>query len=175
MKKFLLSAFGVAMLILLLTIVAYAHPGRTDSSGGHYNNSTGDYHYHHGYSAHDHYDMDGDGVLDCPYDFDDKTNHNNNNSGNPSTSEDTIKKEKNKITFWDVVKAILLMIPLSLATLYILFIILGLICILIECFIEKYLKISIEESKMKRILHISMIVGMVILLPLEFVCILGIL
>lgn len=53
----------------VLPAVALAHSGRTDSSGGHWNHSTGEYHYHHGYSAHQHYDIDGDGVADCPYDF----------------------------------------------------------------------------------------------------------
>lgn len=174
MKKFLLSAFGVAMLILLLTIVAHAHPGRTDSSGGHYNNSTGDYHYHHGYSAHDHYDMDGDGVLDCPYDFNDKTNH-NSSSGSSSTANSNKKTDKSEITFWAVVKAILLLIPFSLITLYLLYIILGLLGIAVEWFIKKCFKATIEEAKMERILHISMIIGLVILVPLEFICILGIL
>lgn len=32
------------------------------------NHSTGEYHYHHGFSEHQHYDMDGDGIDDCPYD-----------------------------------------------------------------------------------------------------------
>jgi hypothetical protein len=50
-----------------LSVVAFAHPGRTDSQGGHYNHSTGEYHYHHGYSEHQHSDRDGDGTLDCPY------------------------------------------------------------------------------------------------------------
>ena len=70
----ILSAF-----IISTTLIGSvsAHPGRTDSSGGHTNHSTGEYHYHHGYSAHDHYDMDGDGVIDCPYDFDDQTDHSN--------------------------------------------------------------------------------------------------
>jgi hypothetical protein len=40
---------------------SYAHSGRTDSSGGHYDRSTGEYHYHHGHSAHQH----PNGV--CPY------------------------------------------------------------------------------------------------------------
>ena len=53
----------------MFTIVVSAHSGRTDSSGGHYNHSTGDYHYHHGSSAHDHYDIDGDGTIDCPKSF----------------------------------------------------------------------------------------------------------
>lgn len=71
----------ISILVTLTATVAYttlavkAHPGGTDGSGGHTNHSTGEYHYHHGYSAHDHYDMDGDGVVDCPYEFDDRTNH----------------------------------------------------------------------------------------------------
>lgn len=63
----------ILLVIYILPIVALAHPGRTDSKGGHTNKSTGEYHYHHGYSAHDHYDMDGDGNIDCPYDFKDNT------------------------------------------------------------------------------------------------------
>lgn len=69
LPKFL---FAIA-LCLILPVVVFAHPGRTDSSGGHYDRSTGEYHYHHGYPAHEHSDMDGDGILDCPYLFEDKT------------------------------------------------------------------------------------------------------
>lgn len=73
MKKmvFLLVLF----LLVCLPITAYAHPGNTDSKGGHYDSDTGDYHYHHGYPKHSHYDMDGDGDVDCPYNFKDKTDH----------------------------------------------------------------------------------------------------
>lgn len=35
-------------------LTAYAHSGRTDANGGHYNRSTGEYHYHHGFPAHSH-------------------------------------------------------------------------------------------------------------------------
>lgn len=73
MRKRLL-AFLLAFLLLLSPTVL-AHSGKTDANGGHYDRSTGEYHYHHGYAAHQHYDMDGDGVADCPYDFDDKTDH----------------------------------------------------------------------------------------------------
>lgn len=62
------------VLIALISLTAYAHPGRTDANGGHYDHSTGEYHYHHGYPAHQHID----GV--CPYDYDDQTNHNSSNS-----------------------------------------------------------------------------------------------
>ena len=61
MKKVVLI---IAILLLSLTIVpicALAHSGGTDSSGGHYDHSTGEYHYHHGRPAHDH----PNGV--CPY------------------------------------------------------------------------------------------------------------
>jgi hypothetical protein len=65
-------------LCLNLSVVASAHPGKTDSNGGHTNHNTGEYHYHHGYSAHQHSDLDGDGDLDCPYQFDDKTDSSRN-------------------------------------------------------------------------------------------------
>ena len=72
MKKSLLIYALIACLILpTVVLVTSAHSGRTDGSGGHTKHSTGEYHYHHGYSAHDHYDIDGDGKKDCPYDFHD--------------------------------------------------------------------------------------------------------
>ena len=51
----------------LLNIQAFAHPGRTDSDGGHWNHSSGEYHYHHGKPAHDH--ISGR----CPYDVNEVT------------------------------------------------------------------------------------------------------
>ena len=56
-----LLCFAVVLLVLAVPL-ALAHPGRTDSDGGHYDRSTGEYHYHHGMSAHQH----PGGV--CPYD-----------------------------------------------------------------------------------------------------------
>lgn len=90
----------VAALILTLTVLTiiaassvYAHPGRTDDDGGHWDYSSGTYHYHHGYPEHQHYDMDGDGIADCPYNFDDKTGQNSGTSGSSvngtSKNEDT--------------------------------------------------------------------------------------
>lgn len=56
----------VLLFVLFISIISisFAHSGRTDSSGGHYNRSTGEYHYHHGYSAHQHQN----GI--CPYESD---------------------------------------------------------------------------------------------------------
>lgn len=67
-NKFLL----LLTLILMFTfsIIAIAHSGKTDSSGGHYDHSTGEYHYHHGYPAHEH--TNGR----CPYLYDDNTDYN---------------------------------------------------------------------------------------------------
>ena len=71
MKRILIP---ILLFLLLMTVPsASAHPGRTDANGGHTDSSTGEYHYHHGYPAHQHYDMDGDGKKDCPYEFKDKT------------------------------------------------------------------------------------------------------
>ena len=82
-----LKIFCVSLLLPCFVLSASAHPGGTDSKGGHKNHSTGEYHYHHGYSAHDHYDMDGDGDLDCPYTFKDKTNSSNSSKSNQSSSK----------------------------------------------------------------------------------------
>jgi hypothetical protein len=55
------------LLLILLCIPAAAHSGGTDENGGHIDHSTGEYHYHHGYPAHQH-----DGGV-CPYNFVDKS------------------------------------------------------------------------------------------------------
>lgn len=56
------TAVIAILLALVLASPCVAHSGRTDSDGGHYDHSTGDYHYHHGKPAHYHY-ADGS----CPY------------------------------------------------------------------------------------------------------------
>lgn len=67
--KNFLWLFIVSCTILVLIMPVYAHQGRTDANGGHYDNETGEYHYHHGYEAHHHIN----GI--CPYNYDDQTNH----------------------------------------------------------------------------------------------------
>lgn len=86
-KRLALVLFAFAILIPFLTLSANAHPGRTDSDGGHTDQSTGEYHYHHGYEAHSHYDIDGDGIIDCPYDFDDQTHESGKKSGSEITTQ----------------------------------------------------------------------------------------
>ena len=61
MKKFISYLLAFVM-VLTCSITAFAHSGRTDSSGGHRNNKTGGYHYHcGGHPAHSH----PNGI--CPY------------------------------------------------------------------------------------------------------------
>lgn len=103
-------------LVMILPVPVLAHPGKTDGKGGHTDRSTGEYHYHHGYSAHQHYDMDGDGKEDCPYDFEDKTDHSTgtSNSENNKTASIALpttsatepsssieKSDSQKLDFWD--------------------------------------------------------------------------
>jgi hypothetical protein len=84
MKSFILC-------FILIFTVCYAHPGKTDSGGGHYNKSTGEYHYHHGYPAHS---VCG---INCPYNNIDATNHNSSNSSGSNSS----KSKNSKTTVSD--------------------------------------------------------------------------
>ncbi len=68
------------LLIVIVCTPAAAHRGRTDAHGGHYDRSTGEYHYHHGYGPHQHID----GI--CPYNFDDQTGENSWGSSSGSNS-----------------------------------------------------------------------------------------
>lgn len=65
----------VAILLLSFPLLVFAHSGRTDSNGGHTDHSTGEYHYHHGYPAHQH----PNGV--CPYKSNNSTMKNNYDFG----------------------------------------------------------------------------------------------
>ena len=95
--RIILLAFVLLLAIAVLSGIAAAHSGRTDSNGGHTDSSTGEYHYHHGYPAHQHEDLDGAGQLECPYEFVDQTGENSGSSSGSSsssvkTSETAIKE-----------------------------------------------------------------------------------
>ena len=84
MKKRLFSILTVCFVIMSLSLSAFAHGGRTDSSGGHKDNKNksglGSYHYHcGGYPAHLH----PNGV--CPY----KSGGSSNSSSSSSSSSYT--------------------------------------------------------------------------------------
>ena len=50
-RKFLKTFLVLFLLTSQFILIVNAHPGRTDSNGGHYDRSTGEYHYHDGESA----------------------------------------------------------------------------------------------------------------------------
>ena len=78
MKRKLLLLPLVLILLFILPVSASAHPGGTDANGGHYED--GEYHYHHGYPAHQH----TNGV--CPYD----------SSASSSSSSEAVSAKSNK-------------------------------------------------------------------------------
>lgn len=78
MKKILYVIIVLFSFYFLFETI-YAHPGGTDGDGGHYDKITGEYHYHHGYTAHQH--TGGE----CPYKFDNAVEHRSSSS---SKSED---------------------------------------------------------------------------------------
>ncbi len=80
MNKYI--SFLAGVVLILLPFTASAHAGKTDGSGGHYDHSAGEYHYHHGYPAHSH----SDGI--CPYDYDDQTGIDSGGSSTGTTDED---------------------------------------------------------------------------------------
>lgn len=106
MKKFFIN---ILIVVLICSSIVFAHPGRTDSKGGHHNRSTGEYHYHHGYPAHQHID----GV--CPYNYDDKTSSTISSTNSPSTKVSINSKETNDVDWLTIIIAIiylgLLIIP----------------------------------------------------------------
>lgn len=79
MKRIFSLLLSAALLLLFPTSV-FAHAGRTDANGGHFDLSTGEYHYHHGFPAHQH----TDGY--CPYNFADETDYGSGGSGGNTIS-----------------------------------------------------------------------------------------
>lgn len=93
MYKRVVCAASIFSILFCFFLPSYAHSGGTDADGGHYNHSTGEYHYHHGYPAHQH----TNGV--CPYDFDDNTKQNSRISTRRNTGTKSEKKEvKDNVT-----------------------------------------------------------------------------
>lgn len=89
-KKLLYFLITVIICTIPLSIISFAHSGKTDSNGGHYDRGTGEYHYHHGYPAHQH--PNGE----CPYDFENRETPNYNGDSSYDTDDtDDVKITKN--------------------------------------------------------------------------------
>lgn len=162
----LLTLFSI--LISSFAIVIYAHSGKTDSSGGHYDHSTGKYHYHHGYSAHQHYDMDGDGDIDCPYKFDGKPIHNSTSNNNVtvkdeiSSTTNTNTEKTNKLTVGKIFLVILKIIGFSIVLLMmgaIIWIWLYMAVVFITTWIyKKFSKNTVNESIVSKVAIITIVI-----------------
>ena len=74
MKKTILYILVIILIAFTIFVSASAHAGGTDANGGHIDNSTGGYHYHHGYPAHSH-------IGGCPYSYNDKTGESSGTTG----------------------------------------------------------------------------------------------
>lgn len=117
MKYTLCKSFIILLLCILFSVTAFAHGGKTDSNGGHYDHSDGEYHYHHGYPAHQHENGE------CPYDFDDKTDHSPKTNTNAKTKTTTKESKEKKIETkngWGTVLIYIVLCAITLAGLYIL-------------------------------------------------------
>lgn len=90
----------LSVLLISLTIPVFAHPGSLDENGGHYDRSTGEYHYHHGYSAHQHENGE------CPYDFHDNVEHNKIKTKDNSKTDNTASSNKRIKNSFDKTKLI---------------------------------------------------------------------
>lgn len=125
-------------LVVLLILPVYVHSGRTDKNGGHYDSSTGEYHYHHGYPAHQH----TNGV--CPYDFDDKTGQNSGTSSGGGTVSDVeriviseeSKEAENKFDLGKFISGLMMWVVVLLCSLYFLWLFISIAKILVSGIVE---------------------------------------
>lgn len=98
MKKYILALVTVVLLLTIMPILAFAHSGKTDSNGGHTDHSTGEYHYHHGYPAHQH------PGGKCPYNSDNKTNSSTSSSnGSSGYNNSYASSSSNSNTNWLII------------------------------------------------------------------------
>lgn len=96
MKWFIKTVVVAIIFCGIILNPVFAHSGRTDGNGGHHDGD--DYHYHHGCPPHDHYDIDGDGDIDCPYNFGDNTNENPTSNKPSSTQNNSNSQTGNRDT-----------------------------------------------------------------------------
>ncbi len=112
MRKLIL--FLSLLVFLSSSITVSAHPGRTDGKGGHYDRSTGEYHYHHGYSAHQH----EDGT--CPYiDYETETSTTEVSTYTQSTHKTNSSDRINGISIFPGLFGIILASIILLSLIYI--------------------------------------------------------
>ena len=91
-NKILKTFFILLLLVFQFIVIVNAHPGRTDSNGGHYDRSTGEYHYHNGESA----GKNQTSKKDSEYNYSDKTNNSSLFDGDLIREDELTEEQKRK-------------------------------------------------------------------------------
>lgn len=92
-RKFFKTFLILFILILQFIVTVNAHPGRTDSNGGHYDRSTGEYHYHNG----EHAGKKQSDKKDSEYNYSGKTNNNSLFDGDLFREDELTEEQKRKL------------------------------------------------------------------------------
>lgn len=103
MIKKVITIIITVIVCLIMAFSVSAHSGGTDSKGGHYDRSSGEYHYHHGYEAHFHYD----GVCPIKDGIETTTEINNIIKEKEEERLEQEKKQNTKTTIWVIVGIVL--------------------------------------------------------------------
>lgn len=139
--------YKLLFILSAVLMVIALHRGRTDGNGGHYDHSTGEYHYHHGEGPHQHYDMDGDGIKDCP-----------------------LERREKVLEVIGVIAGTIMYLPalLILLALPILYVSNGIVSI-IERFIKKQQKNDLNRETSDRIWNIVIVVTTIIITSIALI------
>ena len=162
------SIFVATILVIAFVfcspVVSLSHSGRTDGNGGHYDRSTGEYHYHHGYPAHQH----TDGT--CPYDY------NDNIDSDIKASDKNNSSYKNSSSIFDYIANFLICLALASA---VFFVSLGFVCVplsyAIDALICKILGKEKEDRRSNIIYQVVLIldaIGCLVIFVLTFISLL---
>ena len=82
MKK-VITIIMIFTSLFLFSLQSFAHPGRTDSRGGHYDRSSGEYHYHNGeYAGREQSTKRSTTQTESIYNFDNASDVKDNNYDN---------------------------------------------------------------------------------------------
>lgn len=187
-KKIVVILIFMLAVINLLCFASFAHGGKTNANGGHYDKSTGEYHYHHGYSAHSHYDMDGDGEIDCPYDFEDRTDHGNcgsssgnsgysdydnyNNYDNADNTYINIKKVTIGEIVWIIIQIVLYSLVAVMCSCMLLMFVFAGTSTIVDLVARKLFKVEIDELTLNKVGWISVIIAIGIIIVLVSISVL---
>ena len=108
MKK-VITIIMIFASLFLFSLQSFAHPGRTDSRGGHYDRSTGEYHYHNGeYAGREQSTKRSTTQTESIYNFDNASDVKDNNYDNFISEQKSDNKPN--YGFWDYVSIVMMIL-----------------------------------------------------------------